>query len=440
MASLINGKDGTRKIQFVDENGDRQSIYLSGVNKKDAESLKIKVEALLSAKLTGSPWTGDLSLWVNDLSSVIHRKLAKKGLVPPRENQSKARGVTLGKYIEQYRASRTDVAKSTQDNYAQAQSKLIEFFGIDKPLTAVTSGDADEFRIFVMGKLAENTARRICGRAKQFFRAALRKKIISENPFEDMRGCDVRSNPERFHYVTTEAAGKIFAACPDAEWRLIFALARFGGLRTPSETLAIKWGHINWENDRITIPSPKTGMRIMPIFQELRPHLEAVFEEAEPGSEYVITRYRARNSNLRTQFLRIVERAGVEPWQKPFQNCRSTRETELCNAGFPIQSVVSWLGNSVPVASRHYLQVREEDFTRASGIRSAKYDAPKAQKTAQHIPAESRTPLQEKTQALDIQGLVRYSAASCDTPLNREAPRQGLEPWTWRLTAARSTD
>ena len=57
--------------------------------------------------------------------------------------------------------------------------------------------------------------------------------------------------------------------------------------------------------------------------------IAAVFEQAEPGTEYVITRYRKHNCNLRTQFERIIAKAGLKSWPKLFQNLRSTRETEL---------------------------------------------------------------------------------------------------------------
>ena len=45
--------------------------------------------------------------------------------------------------------------------------------------------------------------------------------------------------------------------CPDAEWRAIFALARFGGLR-PGEMYVLKLDAIKWERDIIIVTSPKT--------------------------------------------------------------------------------------------------------------------------------------------------------------------------------------
>ena len=87
----------------------------------------------------------------------------------------------------------------------------------------------------------------------------------------------------------------------------------------------------------------------MPIFPELRPYLEKLFEQAKPGAEYVITRYRDPNVNLRTQMLKIISRAGLKPWPKLFQNLRATRETELAET-FPIHVVCAWIGNTPKVA------------------------------------------------------------------------------------------
>ncbi len=54
----------------------------------------------------------------------------------------------------------------------------------------------------------------------------------------------------------------------------------------------------------------------------------------------------------------------LEPWVKPFQNLRSTRETELMN-DFPIQVACEWIGSTQLVAQKDYLQVTEEHFKKA---------------------------------------------------------------------------
>lgn len=150
-----------------------------------------------------------------------------------------------------------------------------------------------------------------CQFAKQFFRAAVRKRILTENPFEDVRGKG-QADPTREYFVTRDEAERVIDACPDAQWRLIFALSRVAGLRCPSEHMNLRWEDVNWERNRITVRSPKTehhpdhGIREISIFSELKLYLEDVFELAESGDEFVITRYHKKNANLRTQLLRIL--------------------------------------------------------------------------------------------------------------------------------------
>ncbi len=49
---------------------------------------------------------------------------------------------------------------------------------------------------------------------------------------------------------------KIFAVCPDIRYKVLFALARYAGLRVPSESPS--WDQVNIEVARMTIRSPKT--------------------------------------------------------------------------------------------------------------------------------------------------------------------------------------
>jgi integrase len=57
----------------------------------------------------------------------------------------------------------------------------------------------------------------------------------------------------------------------------------------PSEHLALKWGDINWAEDRMTVHAPKTEhhegkeSRLVPIFPEVRGPLLEVFEQAAEG-------------------------------------------------------------------------------------------------------------------------------------------------------------
>ena len=87
--------------------------------------------------------------------------------------------------------------------------------------------EAEKFRLKLLAdEMGENTVRRHCGRAKQFFNAACKRDLVAKNPFSCIVS-KVKGNPSRFYYLTLDDAAKILEACPDLEWRLIFALSAF---------------------------------------------------------------------------------------------------------------------------------------------------------------------------------------------------------------------
>lgn len=73
-----------------------------------------------------------------------------------------------------------------------------------------------------------------------------------------------------------------------------------------------------WAEGTISVRSPRTAHyvgqdhKVIPIFP-LRPHLDETHQLASDASEFVISRYRKSNINLRTQFDQIVKRAALTP-------------------------------------------------------------------------------------------------------------------------------
>ena len=324
------------------------------VSQRAAEAFKTKVEHLNAAKILGHAVDNETAHWLDNLNDSLTDKLAAVGLTPRRER------ATLDAFLETYIAGRTDLKPLTIKKFDTTRDYLVEHFGSDITLREITPGDADEWRLYLLEKdgiESENTVRKHASVAKQFFTAAMRKRLINENPFAGLKST-VQPNTDRFFFVTREMANRVIEACPNEEWRLIFVLSRFGGLRCPSEHVQLRWCDVDWERERITIRSPKTehhagkASRVIPLFPEIRPHLENVFDLAEPGSEYVISRYRDANTNLRTPLRRIIGLAGLDPWPKLFQNLRSTRQTELEEV-YPSHVVCKWIGNSQKVAAKH---------------------------------------------------------------------------------------
>jgi integrase len=410
MASKSEDKDGNVTIQFVLA-GKRKSIWLGKVTKRDVGLWTRHVEELVSAKKIGRTPYDETAEWIANLDDELHRKLSgKAGLAEPRQQRHSADelGATLAAFLDAFIAKQTDKKPSTIVCLTQCRNDLVEFFGADRALVDVTEGDAEDWRHWLRKRAArpgrqksptarqsrashrdrnkpkqppkvlqENTIRRRCGRARQLFQAVVRHRLITRNPFSELKGVSVLANRTRDCFIERDVADKVIEACPDSQWKLLFALSRYGGLRCPSEHLGLRWSDIDWKRGRIVVRSPKTEhhdgkeSRVMPLFPELRPYLEAVRDEMKPGKETplnapIITRYRESNVNLRTQLLRIMTGAGVPAWPKLFQNLRASRATEL-ERDFGGKCAAAWIGHSITVAQKHYWQVTDADFERATG-------------------------------------------------------------------------
>ena len=321
---------------------------LGKCSQKAAEEVRGKVKRWASAVAHDTALDEETSRWVADRDDQLYVRLAAVGLVPARDR------TTLKAFVESYIDGRADVKPLTKIKYRSTLRTLIAFLGADKRLRDITPGDAEDWRRnFAKKGIAENTIRKYTAVAKLFFGAAVRKHLIRDNPFSHLKAT-ILPNRERFYFVTREETQKIIDTCPDSEWRLIVALARFGGFRCPSEHLGLRGRDIDWEHGRMKVTSPKTAhhpggeSRMVPLFPELRPHLEAMFDEAPDGAEYVLSdRYRRMTTfdliNFRSRLLDIIALAGLKPWPKLFQNMRSTRQTELSES-FPSHVVCAVVG------------------------------------------------------------------------------------------------
>lgn len=274
------------------------------------------------------------------------------------------------------------VKPTTKVTYEQTRLSLLNFFEPDRDIRSITPLDADRWREWMKsddgrrrgkGKLAAATISKRIKTARQIFRQAVRWKLITENPFAEMKAGQQR-NRERMRFIPAEDIEIVLNACPDTTWKTIVALARYGGLRCSSEIERLRWKEdIDWERGRMIVRSPKTeaadseGVRTVPLYPELRAYLHEHKEASPIGAVHVVDPERLRGTrrkNLGTQLRRIIKSAGLKPWPRLFQNLRASRQTELCQR-FPAHVVAEWQGNSEAVAREHYLLTTDRDFAAA---------------------------------------------------------------------------
>ena len=286
-------------------------------------------------------------------------------------------------------------------------------------------------------------------------------RLLNENPFEF-----VRHRPgdpsERRAYVPAADVLRAIDHAPNTTWKLLLALSRFAGLRVPSEAFSLRWQDVDWERGRLTVPSPKTqhlagrAYRVIPLFPAVRPFLEAAWDETPEGAEYIIPdeyRRRAqgpggwRNANLRTTLEKIIRRAGLTAWPRLWHSLRASCETDLARQ-FPLAVAAKWLGNTQAVAMRHYVDVTDADFERATMGTTGRPDDPvevqlpvtisAAQNPAQFLRAEGRTEPQAAGPAHKKSPEKQGFAASCGSVQMYTLDRKGVEPSTSALRTQRS--
>jgi len=329
-------------------------------------------------------------------------------------------------------------------------------FGSDTKLSVITSGHVEDYIEWRKQLFEEKYSRAIAKatlgaeikHGKQFFKYAVKKKYVEENPFEEFV-VGSQANDERRVVIDADNLERIIEAASPLQWKTLIAIVRWTGCRIEEATL-LKWDDILWDVERINMPSPKTAhkdkpRRIIPLDSRLEPYLSNAFEVAEDGAVYVVEGiaglpkknrpwHKRNTKNLRTQFLRIVRASGVEPWSKPWQNLRVTREHEMLRLeGHPAHCVHAWIGHTGATYSEHYdAGVQESDFL-AYKSRTGRPDA------GQQGGASARTSDGLKEQQKKKPGF-QAGAAVCSQPENGLAPPVGLEPTTQRLTAACSTN
>ncbi len=385
MATLAKQRNGSWKLYLEHpQHGRRTSITLGKLSKRSAESLRLRVEQLLACRCSGTPWPPELARWVGELSDSMQQKLARVGLVPPRVK------TRLGSFLQQWLATRSHYKPSSQVVWRQVVRDLLKFFGQECLLEQIDRKQAEAFRHHLQQRgLSPTTISKRLQVVRMIFRHAVQQELLEKSPFEHVRHHGGDPGRRRV-YVPVGSIQKVLQACGDPWWQLLVVLARFAGLRTPSESLSLRWEDIHWEENRMLVHASKTahlpgrGCRAVPLFPEVRFYLEQARNHAEPQAEYVFPEHLRRRAqgprgwngaNLRTGLLRIIRRAGLEPWPRPWHNLRASCETDLVQQ-FPLPKVAKWIGNTAAVAMRHYVDVTDEDFRRAASGASRLATAP----------------------------------------------------------------
>ncbi len=361
-------KSTERKVYFTLGDGKSRPIYVSKyVDDATYQDFKKILKLLAQSKRYGSPVTARDWNRIKNLPSDLRDKLADAGLIEAKQSR------TLVAFLKAYLEERSDLAKRTKAKYSTSIKSLIDYFG-NIPLAEVTHEKAALYRVHLMQTgFKEATVSKMIGVARLFLGTAKRRKLIDENPFQYVEtGSQV--NKEREHRVTKDEFDTLLAACANEKDRLIIALGQ-SGLRIPSELVGLRWSEIDWEKKCFVVHSPKTerkgkGKRIVPIFDldqpciKLRQYLLDALAVAPKDEDRIFPDIHPEKS-MGSWISKLADRAGIDLWEKPFQNMRSTCANELREV-FPEHVCNAWLGHTQKVAVDAYLYVMDEQLEKAT--------------------------------------------------------------------------
>jgi len=397
MSSLSSYREGKTRLCYTDMAGKRKTIHLGTISKRNALAVQMKVDELLACMFCGTAPDRNTLEWVASISIGLRTKLAHHGLIDAGNLPVKAKAISLTDFLKSYIEKRGKGKKPGTITVWETNAQALIDHLPALPIQKINVGHAKDWLDKLKAiNLAPSTIYKRVASARQFFGWAVDHKLITSNPFESLSM--PRPKPKNNVEVPREWITKLFLKC-DPTWKAIVSLSRYGGLRCPSEVLSLKWSDIDFDRGTMSIPEPKVehhdgrGIRLCPLFPEVRQALESL----ERSDEWVIDKpgYRAaadtgvgwKNANLRTQFLKQLKSAGVEPWKRLFHSMRASRQTEV-EREFGLPAACAWLGNTEEVARESYLIVFADEWKKAIG--SAAQIVPQKAKETKRKPRKKK--------------------------------------------------
>lgn len=309
----------------------------------------------------------DTADWLGKIDPRIVAVFEKWGLCDPKP-QSKFSPV-LETFLQEYIDSREDWSDGSKRNMGQVKRHLVTQFGKRTLVAHVTPGDAERFCRWCRSHFkAESHQEKTVQKAKQFFAAAVKERLIDESPFDGVKIVRVVSDQNK--QEVTRPVVDLLIDKADPQLAAIIALARYGGLRIPSEIVTLEWSRVDWELMRFQVYAPKTkAVRTVPIFPELKRHFELLWDTAETGAKFVFPQHRSPTASarrLRKWMMALIDKTpGVEPWPDLWRNLRFTRKNELLR-NHKEHVVCAWIGHDKLTGQTYYDRPTEQDYNEAS--------------------------------------------------------------------------
>ena len=342
---------GNWQVNFS-ERGKQRTLYLGrDFTLASADRIAKIVTDILSHRKRGERMPVEICRKIESLPVRVRKSFERHGLVG---------GVScwsVGDLLKSFYESKSHLKVKTQNTYKMFGNRLLEFFGEERRLDSIERLDCEGFKNQRFGKFSPCTLSTGVRRCRAIFAFAVKSKWISENPFVGLVS-RVDVNLDRQYYVDRETIYRVMEHCRDDHDRLLLALARFGGLRIPSEIRQLRYCDFS---DRVIHihKDTKTGARDVPFFGEIREIFERLTQAGLSKCNPADLVFGDLGS-FRKRILAVIRASGVKRWEKLFINLRSSCITDMSEQGYSEKMLDSMFGNSARIRSKHYVQFRKD--------------------------------------------------------------------------------
>ena len=350
-------RDGAWQFNYTMDGKQKQFYLGKRHNYMSASNVEKIVSELLECRYRNERPSPDLLQRLSSLDAKIRETIKRHGL-----ECDCMYFIKLGELIDRHRLTKADKKPKTIERYEAWYLEMMSYFGSDKIVSEIAPGDADLFRVwcltgrprrFAVATLAKGV--RMCRSVVQF---GVKQGFFTVNPFD---GCIVGAdhNDERQYYVSRETIEKVLSVCRNDRLRFAVMLARYAGLRIPSEIRYMKFSDFGTDGFYVH-HNTKTGRREVPFFKELRPVFERLKAGSRPDDLLFPVRSWREDKGVWLRLLTLIDHAGVARWPRLLNNLRSSCIMDYDEMGFSQKTLDSIFGNSEEVRRKHYIGFRRD--------------------------------------------------------------------------------
>ncbi len=394
IAGVIEKRGTTWRLRMYDRRTGKQRCWSGFSTQKKAEdkrekeyhAMALQAKAMKDAKLTAEQkveFTELLERFKKKGAAALTMKFSellerftKQKVSTFSEGAQRAYEQSFAVFREYWIEPLDEVPKERRDGLPSIRDPLIHEIDSDDVAKFLSWRRAHPFR----GKtLSEWTVKKDRGVLHGMFQFAIKPcRLLKMNPVADTE--DAKIEKREPVPLSDDDFAKLLEKCDDDMLRLYVLALGETGARCESEALWLRWDHLDFKNNCITIKSDrkmhrtKTGRsRIIPMSPALRTALEAhmqnyrlamyngerspwVFHYTETrGKQHVAG---ARIRSLRYQFKEAAKRAKLSPELRQ-HDCRHARATAWAKKNVVLAQKA--LGHASLQMTQHYVHVTAED-------------------------------------------------------------------------------